>query len=332
VRSKPAAWTPFGGWLAFPPDAARGYGITRRTLDPMLRRFALDTPGVEGFLGQTVVGVLGDRERVEGVEVEGTDGRRVPIRAKLTVAADGIGSTLARLAHVPGRARPNARFSYFGYWRGVKTPNDEARVWMLDPEVAAVFPNEDGITMIAAVPVKERLPEFRRDPEAAYLRMIRDLPDGPDLSGGERVSKLVGKLELTNTMRPAARPGLAFAGDAALATDPLYGVGCGWAFQTAEWLVDETRPALLGGGGNLDTALDRYARLFLRRLAPHHLQIVDYSTGRRMRLNERMVMRAASRDPVIAGAVEQFVTRQGSFWPLVDPRLVARAVLRQLSL
>lgn len=202
---------------------------------------------------------------------------------------------------------------------------------MLDPEAAAVFPNEDGLTLIAAVPVKARLAEFRRDPEAAYLRMIRELPDGPDLSGAERESKLVGKLEMESTMRPAARPGLAFVGDAALTTDPLYGVGCGWAFQTSEWLVDGTRSALLGGG-DLDRSLERYARVFRRRLLPHHLQITDYSTGRRMRLNERMMMRAAGRDEVVGSAVEQFVTRQGSIWPLFDPRLSARIIARQRSL
>ena len=48
---------------------------------------------------------------------------------------------------------------------------------------------------------------------------------------------------MPNKMRPAARPGLAFVGDAALATDPLFGVGCGWAFQSAEWLVDDTPAA-----------------------------------------------------------------------------------------
>ena len=32
-------------------------------------------------------------------------------------------------------------------------------------------------------------------------------------------------------------------GDAALTADPLFGVGCGWAFQSAEWLVEETGSA-----------------------------------------------------------------------------------------
>ena len=79
------------------------------------------------------------------------------------------------------------------------------------------------------------------------MRHIARLPDGPDLSGAERVSKLIGKIEMPNVMRPAARPGIAFVGDAAVATDPLVGVGITFAFQTAEWLVDATSAALAGG-------------------------------------------------------------------------------------
>jgi flavin-dependent dehydrogenase len=291
----------------------------------MVRELAVGTPGVEYFPGETVVRVLGDRDGVEGLEVERPDHRRRALRATLTVAADGRGSTVARLARVPARVLPHNRFVYFAYWRGVHTPATEARVWLLDPDAVAVFPNEDGLTLIGAVPHKARLPEFRADPEAAYGRMIGSLADGPGLAGAERMSKLVGKLEMPNAMRPAARPGLAFVGDAALATDPLFGVGCGWAFQSAEWLVDETRAALLGDGrGGLDAALDRYRRAFRRRLGPHHLQIADYSTGRRMRLNERLIFRAAARDPVLGAAVEKVATRRSTLLPLLDLRLLPR--------
>ena len=73
------------------------------------------------------------------------------------------------------------------------------------------------------------------------MRMLAALPDAPDLSEATRESKLLGKLDLPNVSRPAARPGLAFVGDAALASDPLWGVGCGWAFQSAEWLAERDR-------------------------------------------------------------------------------------------
>jgi 2-polyprenyl-6-methoxyphenol hydroxylase-like FAD-dependent oxidoreductase len=309
VRSRAAGWTPYGGWLRFPSDAPPGYGFSRRSLDPIVRALAVGTAGVEYFPGQTVIGVLGDRDRVEGVEIEGRDHRRRSLRATLTVAADGRDSTVARLARAPARVRPHGRFAYFAYWRGVRSPKDEARVWMLDPDAAAVFPNEDDLTVIAAVPHKARLPEFRADPEAAYIRMVSRLPDGPDLHDAERASKLVGKLDMPNKMRRAARPGLAFVGDAALATDPLFGVGCGWAFQSAECLVEETRAALIDRG-DLDTALDRYRRVFRRRLGPHHMQIADYSTGRPIRRNERIGFRAAASNAVVGAAVEAFVTRR----------------------
>jgi 2-polyprenyl-6-methoxyphenol hydroxylase-like FAD-dependent oxidoreductase len=329
VRSRAAAWTPYGGWLRFPADAPRGYGITRQSLDPILRELAVGTPGVEYFPGQSAVRLLGDQNRGEGVEVKGPDRGRCTLRAVLTVAADGRDSTIARLARVPARVRQHNRFVYFAYWRGVSPPKSEARVWLLDPDAAAVFPNEEDITMIAAVPHKARLSEFRADPEGAYRRTVAKLPDGPELGNAQRVSKLIGKLDVPNKMRPAARPGLAFVGDAALATDPLFGVGCGWAFQSAEWLVDETCSALLDRG-DVDAALERYRRVFRRRLGLHHMQIADYSTGRPMRLNERVMFRAAAVDPAVATAVEEVATRRRGVLRLLDPRLTPRLLQARL--
>jgi flavin-dependent dehydrogenase len=260
---------------------------------------------------------------------EGTDRDLLELPARLTVAADGRDSTIARLARVPARVRLNNRFVYFAYWTGVPAPKDEARLWLLDPAAAAVFPNEDGISLIAAVAHKARMAEFRADPETAYRRFIAQVPDAPPLEEAELVSKLIGKFAMPNKMRPAARPGLAFVGDAALATDPLFGVGCGWAFQSAEWLAEETGAALVERG-DLDAALARYRRAFRRRLGPHHMQIADYSTGRPMRANERLAFRAAARDPAVAAAMEGVVTRRHSVFRLLDPKLNLRVLRNAL--
>src|SRR3954471_24289977 len=308
--------------MQFPADTPRGYALSRRRLDPLLRELATGTPGVEYLPGHTVVGVLG-AGRVEGVETETRDGERHRLSPRLTVAADGRDSTLAKLARIPARVRRHERFAYFAYWHGVKTPPHEARLWWLEPDGAAVFPNEDGLTLIAAVPVKTRLHEFRPDPERAYQRHVESLPDGPSLAEAERASKLIGKLDMPNKLRPAARPGIAFVGDAALATAPIFGVGCGWAFQSAEWLVEETAAAVRGEA-DLEAALSPYGRTFFRRLAPHHLQIADFSTGRPLRPNERLVFRAACRDPVVARGVEEVVSRRESAWRMLDPRPLPR--------
>jgi len=50
---------------------------------------------------------------------------------------------------------------------------------------------------------------------------------------------------MTNVAHTPSAPGMALVGDAALAIDPLWGVGCGWALQSAEWLADSVAPALV---------------------------------------------------------------------------------------
>jgi menaquinone-9 beta-reductase len=261
LRTGAEMWTPYGGWLSLPDDAVDGWGVTRRTLDPVLRDLAVSTPGVEFFPGWTARRVLADDTRTAGVELEDREHRTLAIWARLLVGADGRESTVARLAGVPGRVRPHNRFFYFAYWRGIKQARrprgPSIRLWLLEPDGAAEFPNEDDLTVLVAAYYRSRLEEVRADLEGSYMRLLASLPDAPDLSGAERVSKLIGKLEVPNVIRAAAGPGLAFVGDAALATDPAFGVGITFAFQSAEWLVDETSGAL-GGGPELDHALRRY--------------------------------------------------------------------------
>ena len=317
-------WNPHSGWITIPEDIPRAWGVTRRTLDPMVRRLAADTPGVELMLGRAATGLDGTRLRVES-----PDGGGETVEARLVVGADGRGSTVARLAGVRGRVRRHNRFFYFAYWTGLQ-PMTHVRGWLLDPDNAAQFPNEDDLTLLAVGATKADLPEFRADPEAAYARRIRALPDAPDLAAGERVSKLVGKIDMPNVWRAAAHDDVAFCGDAAVASDPLWGVGCGWAFQTAEWLVDETAHALDGGSG-LGDGLERYRRVVLRRLGIHHLVMSEFASGRRTNPPERAYFRAAARDEAVARAMGEVAGRFDSPLRLFRPGTVARVVRAQVG-
>jgi flavin-dependent dehydrogenase len=310
--------------MRLPTDVPHGYGVTRETLDPLLRELAAETPGVELINGSTAIGLTGSDGRPTGVEIESRDRGRKTIRAKLVVGADGRGSSIARLARVPGRVRPHNRFFYFAYWRGLPKTT-LARLWFAEPNGIAYFPNEDDTTVVVAGMHKRHLSEFRADPERAYRAAVRSVPEAPPIDDAERVSKLLGKLDVPNVMRPAARPGIAFVGDAALATDPTMGVGCGWAFQTAEWLVDHTAAAL-HGEADLDSALGRYRRAFRRRLGLHHWTIADLSTGRYLRANERIAFRAAARDEWVARKLEHVMTRRRSPLYLLGPVTNARTL------
>jgi flavin-dependent dehydrogenase len=239
------------------------------------------------------------------------------------VPPPGRDSKVARWARAPGRVKPHGRFFYWAYWRNVRPATFRSKMWLLDPDCAYTFPNEDDLTVVLVGPHRDRLPEFRADLEGAYRRMIDALPDGPDFGAATQESKLLGKLELPNVFRPAARPGLAFVGDAALAADPLWGVGCGWAFQTADWLVEETGDALTGGG-DLDAALERYRRVHRRRLLPHHMMICDIASGRPINPIERRLFRAAANDRVVRRAFDEVGSRRRSPARILDPRVLAR--------
>jgi len=138
-----------------------------------------------------------------------------------------------------------------------------------------------------------------------------------------RESKILGKLDLPNVSRPAARAGLAFVGDAALASDPLWGVGCGWAFQSAEWLVDETAAAL-AGDGDLDAALASYRRVHRRRLGPHHFLIADLATARPANPLERAMYRGSVSDDRVYRTFAAIGARRRSPATLFAPRTLVR--------
>lgn len=164
----------------------------------------------------------------------------------------------------------------------------------------------------------------RADPEASLERLIERVPDGPSLTGARRVSKMIGKLDMTNTSRPAAQPGLAFIGDAAMASDPLWGVGRGFALQSAEWLVDCTADAIVSGEG-IDSALVGYRRRHRRALAAHHLLMSDFASGRRLNPLERTMFAAATRDDAMARHLYDYGSRQIGPLRFVSPAALAQA-------
>ena len=329
VRNSIDIWSRSGGWIRTEhDDPPYGYSVTRRTLDPLLRKLAADTPGVDLMLGWTATSLNRDAAgRPAGLTLEDRSHGARRIDARLIVGADGRDSGIARFAGVLGRVKPHGRFFYWAYWRRLRPEGQtkRARMWILDPDCAYTFPNEDDLTLVLVAPHRDRLPEFRADLEGAYMRMVRALPDAPATGDATRDGKILGKLDLPNVIRPAGRPGIAFVGDAALASDPLWGVGCGWAFQSAEWLVDETADALLERG-DLDAALERYRKVHWKRLSPHHLTIADISTGRRMNAFERRMGRVATHNRVVREAFGAVGARREPPSTMLRPRVLANLI------
>jgi flavin-dependent dehydrogenase len=319
VRSRFRMWTRWG-WIVAPEHASvpASLNVRRSTLDPIVRAAAAGTAGVELMAGLAADELLRDGDgSFGGVIVRDRADARTPVRARLVVGADGRDSRVAELAAVRRREVPHGRFAYGAYFEGPPPPGaPDASVWFTDPQWAAAFPTDGGLVFYGCMPTKDRLPEFRRDPEAALLSFFADLPEPPPILASRRLDSVTGKLDMTNVDRGPVAPGLALVGDAALATDPLWGVGCGWALQSGEWLADSVAAALRGDEP-LERGLARYRRVRARRLRAHTWLIHDYSSGRRLNPVERMLFSAGAADPVVADRLEAFGTRNmgaGSFF------------------
>jgi 2-polyprenyl-6-methoxyphenol hydroxylase-like FAD-dependent oxidoreductase len=309
-RSRGRLWTRWG-WVV-PPAGGRvpaGVNLRRERLDPLVRRIAVETPGVELMLGHTVKELVREGDTIRGVKASSPHGETLTLRARLTVGADGRGSQVAKLSGVDTKTVRHGRFAYGGYFEGPEPDGSpDASLWLLDPHMAACFPTDSGHVFYAAMPTMERLPEFREDPAKALVEFVAAIPEAPPIRASRLTEPVQGKIDMTNVAHTPTAPGLALVGDAALAIDPLWGVGCGWAFQSAEWLSDSVAPALRGSEP-LAQGLKRYRRRHARGLRGHATLMYDYANGRKINPPERLLFSSAARDERLARTFEAFGTR-----------------------
>ncbi len=324
IRNEPEMWCRWG-WILPPEDRPYGYNVRRQTLDPILRNLAAQTPGVELRSGERVTELIESDRAIAGVVVKSSAGNEHSIETRLVVGADGRRSTVARLAGVREKTAPNDRAAYFAHYAGVSPASGtRSQMWLLEPDLAFLHPNDGGITLLAAMPAPATLPAFKEDPEAALLNIFREVPRGPDMTHAERVTGVIGTADYPIIERPAVpRPGLALAGDAKLSTDPLWAVGCGWAFQMGEWLADAVVPAL-SGGGDLNSALRRYSRR-CRAIRGHQAIIAGFARVRPYNLIERLTFSAAARDEAFAKHFEAFGSRRIPVRRFLSPAALTHA-------
>jgi 2-polyprenyl-6-methoxyphenol hydroxylase-like FAD-dependent oxidoreductase len=312
------------------PDA-HNLNIRRETLDPMMRELAAGTDGVELTMGSTVTSLLREGRQVTGVVTRERDGSERELRAKLVVGADGRDSSVARLAGQKTKVKPNNRFCFMAYYRDTPlVTGPSSQTWFGNPDMTYAFPTDDGLTLLVCVPHKDRLAEFKADPEAAMARAYARLPEAPRVDPAKRVGKVLGKLDAPNEIRDPVGRGVALIGDAAVSADPVWGVGCGWAMQSGEWLAEEAGPALRDGDA-LDRALARYARRHRRAVNGHNRIFTFFSRGYRFGPPEKLAFRAAARDDVLAGRLAMFGERWIGPRQLLTPGTAGRILRANLS-
>ena len=301
-----------------------GYNIRRLRLDPMMRELASSTPGLTLMAGWSARALIERGGGICGVDVAGQEGQ-LSLTSRLVVAADGRLSETARLAGIQTRSSPNVRFGAMAAMRHVDLRRGStSQLWINGPEISYVFPNDDGVTVVAVMGPKDRQEAYQQDPLEFIKRQVRALPDAPQFGTAELVGHVLTIKDYPNLWRPRVARGMALVGDAMTSVDFLWGVGCGWAFQSGAWLSDSVSAALRTGA-DLVPALRRYDRL-CRQFSGHRFLINDFS--KRLALNpiERLMFAAAAKDLKMASHFNRFGARIDGPGTFLAPSAMLKAV------
>lgn len=248
-----------------------GLNLRRELLDPIFHHAAMAEPGVDWWGGCRVSALLWEDGRVQGVRTQPEQGEGRAFSAPLVIGADGRDSAVAKMAGVTTRSFHNERFSFFQYFRNLESaPDNETRVWILDGGASYVtaFPNGD-LTLVSCYVPEHCFDQWRSDVENHYRAFVARAPGGPDLDRAVPASRIRGMRKAPTIRRTPSAPGLALLGDSALALDPLVGIGCTWAIESAFMLEGATAKAFQA---DTPRALNHRVDVGLRRYRwRHHL-------------------------------------------------------------
>jgi 2-polyprenyl-6-methoxyphenol hydroxylase-like FAD-dependent oxidoreductase len=177
--------------------------------------------------------------RIGGAVILADDGQPVEISADLVVGADGIRSTVARLAGAQvQREGRHATTVIYGHWRGLRATD---YAWYYREGIGAgVIPTNGGAHCVfVAVPPARFRDGIRGDVAAGYARALADISQS--LAADIATSRLEGELAIfagrRGFMREACGPGWALVGDAGYFRDPLTAHGMTDALRDAELLA-----------------------------------------------------------------------------------------------
>ncbi len=215
------------------------YAPRRTVLDPILVA-AARAAGAHVQHGVRLRELVRDAGgRVGGAIVEDAGGRPRAIRAGLVVGADGLRSTVARLAGAkPFVTGAHAAAVLYGHWPGVDVGGYR---WYWRPGVSAgAIPTNDGDTCVFVSATPERLHAVASEGgRAGYHRLLAEA--APELA--RAVARAPGRGPIRGFkgapghLRPSAGDGWALVGDAAFFRDPLTAHGMTDALRDAELLA-----------------------------------------------------------------------------------------------
>jgi menaquinone-9 beta-reductase len=168
------------------PPRTAGLCPRRLVLDPLLQG-AASSAGAELRTGCRVTGVIRDDGRVAGV-----DTAQGPIRAALTVGADGRNSVIAdAVGAAEYLTTPPGRIPAWGYFRGVTAPEGRLRIGRVGDVAFLASPTDSDLYMAGIAVDVSQQQTLHRDREGTFRQGVNrwpELADPPQGNGGNGVT------------------------------------------------------------------------------------------------------------------------------------------------
>ena len=310
----------------YQPFRPTGLSISRRILDFELLA-AARAAGAAILERARIEELLYEQGGVAGAVVRDHTGRRHPIRARLTVGADGLRSIVARRL---GRRRhgTSRRIAFVAHVAEVAGMGASAELHFREQGYLGLNQIGHGQTNVALVVPSERAAHARGGMERFFSDTLAEFPGVRErVEAGEMVRPVLATGPFAVSSARVIAPGALLVGDAADFFDPATGDGIYCALRGAE-LVADTATAALSLPGPI--TVDRLAEYRRRR---RHLftgkwmleRIID-SALRFPRLFDRAVS-GLGRHEEMAHTV---IGLAGGFVPLravLSPVFLARMIL-----
>jgi flavin-dependent dehydrogenase len=314
------------------PEATRGWGIGRRSLDAALLG-AARRAGARVLTG-TRLHSLSDAGGAVEASGRGPDGAPVAVEARFAVDASGRHGIAAR---GPGWRRAPAwpvRYAVGAWFEAVRGLADHGEMHVLGgrPEgYVGVSPLGPDLASVAAVVGPRVFAAWRRDLAGLLARILaahREL--GARFAAARRVTAARGAGPLARGSRPFGAGRIALAGDAAAFVDPFTGDGVHHAL-TGGILAARAAAAFVRDGDA--GAAERHAESLRRALAPRFAVARALQAALALRPAARRAAAALAAREELAGAVVAVTGGVGhprtllapAFWaPLMIGILAAR--------
>lgn len=215
------------------------WGVDRRAFDERLARHAAGC-GVD-LRESTRLVRLTANGRVTGGTLRAADGTETRVEADLVVGADGVRSTVARLAGVERVVRFPRRLGLVAHHSGVDALTDHGEMHVGRGYYVGLAPTPGGeLNVGMALPMGGRATATER-----FEAAIAGLPAVAErLRDSRRLTPIRGAAPIGHRVADVAGPGWLLVGDAAGFVDPFTGEGIHRALRSARAATD----AILAGG------------------------------------------------------------------------------------